>query len=326
MHLLIKDILGPKKSSKNDIPNKARKVYPPEYPFEDLLNLCKDMGEVFSFFENHHDQNSLLTNLQAELNVNKLSAQGDTRWGSIQKSAENMSKSAGILVEIVNDPDNDFLAVASASRPQREKIKSIITNPAFRRNLKRIIAICSPINILITMFQSDSRPVSEVYHKFEDLIKSFSDITQHPLLIYSEREYIVKMIRIRWDFIYADCHGVAYLMDIRYLGIAMDDDVRVNTVDYICDFPLRIDHINTETQKDEIRTEFNKYQLWARGLKTKSPTSYKQYETRSRSMLSYFLTEGGDKWPLLKHIGVRVFSLISTSACVERNNSVMGFI
>ena len=43
-------------------------------------------------------------------------------------------------------------------------------------------------------------------------------------------------------------------------------------------------------------------------------------------MVNYFLTEGGDKWPLLKNIAVRIFSLVSTSACVERTNSVMGFI
>ena len=43
-------------------------------------------------------------------------------------------------------------------------------------------------------------------------------------------------------------------------------------------------------------------------------------------MLDYFLAVGGDKWPLLKNIGTRVFSLIASSACVERSNSTMGFI
>ena len=43
-------------------------------------------------------------------------------------------------------------------------------------------------------------------------------------------------------------------------------------------------------------------------------------------MLNYFLTEGGERWPLLKNLAARSFSLVSTSACVERSNSVMGFI
>ena len=43
-------------------------------------------------------------------------------------------------------------------------------------------------------------------------------------------------------------------------------------------------------------------------------------------MLDYFLVEGGNKWPLLKYLGIRVFSLIASSACVERSNSTMGFI
>ena len=46
----------------------------------------------------------------------------------------------------------------------------------------------------------------------------------------------------------------------------------------------------------------------------------------SRGMLNYFLTDGGDKWTLLKNLAIRIFFLISSSACVERTNSTMGFI
>ena len=97
-------------------------------------------------------------------------------------------------------------------------------------------------------------------------------------------------------------------------------------MDLICDFPLRIGGVNSDEEKMDIRTEFDKYQLWARGLKSKSPASFEQFEKKKRTMLDYFLAEGGDKWPLLKAIGTRVFSLIASSACVERSNSTMGFI
>ena len=66
--------------------------------------------------------------------------------------------------------------------------------------------------------------------------------------------------------------------------------------------------------------------LRGRRLRTKFPASYEQFENGKRSMLNYFLTDGGDKWPLLKDLAIRVFSLISSSACVERANSTMGFI
>ena len=133
-----------------------------------------------------------------------------------------------------------------------------------------------------------------------------------------EREYIVGAIKSRRDFINADCHGIAYLLDILYLGRKMDDDLRLRTVDQIWEYPLRVGQSTSPVEKSSIRTEFDNYQLWARALKTKS--------TGRRSMLNYFLTEGGERWPLLKNLAARIFSLVSTSACVERSNSVMGFI
>lgn len=106
----------------------------------------------------------------------------------------------------------------------------------------------------------------------------------------------------------------------------MDEDKRMATVDLICDYPLHIGQPNTEEEKSNIRMEFDNYQVWARRLRTKFPASYEQFENGKRSMLNYFLTNGGDKWPLLKDLAIRVFSLISSSACVERANSTMGFI
>ena len=106
----------------------------------------------------------------------------------------------------------------------------------------------------------------------------------------------------------------------------MDEDARMSAVDLICDYPLHIGQQNTEEEKSNIRMEFDNYQVWARRLKTKFPASYEQFEIGKRSMLNYFLTDGGDKWPLLKNLAIRIFSLISSSACVERTNSTMGFI
>ena len=106
----------------------------------------------------------------------------------------------------------------------------------------------------------------------------------------------------------------------------MDDDLRLRIVDLICEYPLHIGRQNTVEEKCCIRTEFDNFQLWARSLKSKSPASFEQFESRRRSMLNYFLTEGGYKWPLLKNLAVRIFSLIAKSACVERSNSMMGFI
>ena len=141
-----------------------------------------------------------------------------------------------------------------------------------------------------------------------------------------EREYIVGAIKSRRDFINADCHGIAYLLDILYLGRKMDDDLTLRTVDQIWEYPLRVGQSTSPEEKSSIRTEFDNYQLWARALKIKSPASFDQFDTGRRSMLNYFLTEGGERWPLLKNLAARIFSLVSTSACVERSNSVMGFI
>ena len=113
----------------------------------------------------------------------------------------------------------------------------------------------------MTQFQSDARPVSEGFQSFFELRGDFADEDKFPLLSLEERNYIIDCIRERWEFIQANCHAVANLLDIRYLGMHMDDDTRLETVDLICDFPPHIGVVNSDEDKMNIRTEFDKYQL-----------------------------------------------------------------
>lgn len=157
-----------------------------------------------------------LTELQSKDNLNKLSVMGDTRWGSIEKSARSNHASIYALLHIVAQPD--FLQVANANKTQRQNIKDIIQRVDLTTNIVKIEEMCKPINDLITKFQSDKRPVFECYDSFCNLIEWFETPANTSTLMANEGEYIVKCIKKRWEFIYSECHGIAYLLDIRFLG------------------------------------------------------------------------------------------------------------
>ena len=68
----------------------------------------------------------------------------------------------------------DFVAMSPASQKEaRKSIKETISGHNFVLYLKKVLLILNPIDELITRFQSDSVPVSDVYVSFLNLPLKF---------------------------------------------------------------------------------------------------------------------------------------------------------
>jgi hypothetical protein len=80
--------------------------------------------------------------------------------------------------------------------------------------LTKEIALLAPIDALIKKYQSNKVPVSEVYQDWFELTKTLKNL---PMLSPLERVRVEAVSTDRWNFIYNDAQGVAYLLDPRFV-------------------------------------------------------------------------------------------------------------
>ncbi|CAB3977585.1 hypothetical protein DYB31_009882 [Paramuricea clavata] len=103
---------------------------------------------------------------------------------------------------------------------QKEKgvaIKAVIADPDFVTKLNECTTIMTPIDIQIKIFQRDAVPCSDVYKAFVELEEKMRNL---PNVEAGKKAYLVELVHKRFDFVYGDAHGVAYLLDPRYMGDA----------------------------------------------------------------------------------------------------------
>ena len=77
--------------------------------------------------------------------------------------------------------------------------------------------------MLIKIFESDDAPCSDVYKAFLDLEDKMHLI---PELDQVKKTYLVELVQKRFQLMYGDAHGAAYVLDPRYLGDWMSHTLR----------------------------------------------------------------------------------------------------
>jgi hypothetical protein len=305
-----------------------------QYPFVAFAEFLVHVKEVVMFFNNHHVINAELTELQQSANPKApaLTKQAETRWGSIRRMAINVLKSEAILHTMVtareffNEDDDKDLATS------KQKVYEIIRNNDFIKNLKSVIGILEPIDVLICKYQSDKVPVSEVYKDFLDLPSIFQTEEMSELINVQQIFYIRALIAKRWNFLFADAHAVAYVLDPRFLGDGMPALDLQNTEQYIRTMPASSTEPITAVREDAIHDAYTKFQTICGRNRDQNNFDYKQliaqpgFECPKTSVYQWWASNKGRQFGLLQKIALKVFSLVCSSASSERNFSKMGFI
>ena len=81
-------------------------------------------------------------------------------------------------------------------------------------NLQKAVKILGPLDALITKYQSDSVPISDVIADFAQLRETYSSLQ----ISKGEKEFILQNINAREQFLVAPVHQLASLLDPRYYG------------------------------------------------------------------------------------------------------------
>ena len=310
LHLLVKDVFGAKKRTNDEADG---------YPFEELQQFSNDCKEVVSFFHNHHVMKAKLKKALSAANLSGLVKAAETRWGTLIGCFKSLKAADSILNALVSE--RDFVNKGTAKQKEkRVEIKSILTDPDFVNKLDESIKILQPIEKYIKIFQSDSVPCSDVYQAFLDLEKEMRKLQS---VEECKKAYLVKLVQERFEFMYGNAHGVAYLLDPRYLGDGMDRKLRKEIEDFIFEFPTKDGSTNQE-RKEKMAEEYTAFRVEALTEKQQQSFRFKLIG-KSKTVLQWWQADGTD-WPLLQDLALRVFSLAASAAASERNFSTFGFI
>ena len=318
LHLLVKDILAPTKTKK-DGSNEA--TYPVGYPFEHMLLFVEECQEIVKFFHNHHVVKAKLNHLQQQSNTKVLVSPAPTRWGSIQGCLQSILENEPHLHVMVSA--RDFVSGNAKQREKRQSIKNTITASELVINLEKALEILAPIDALIKFFQSDRVPLSDVYDAFVRLKRDVDDIKG---VTEMERNYLRSLIKQRHKFMYGDAHGIAYLLDPRYLGEYMEDYNFKEALEETI-FAWNGDNptIAADEKKQEMALEYTHFVIYAKEMKASNSIRYQILENRSKTIYQYWSVEGA-RWPNLQKLSLRVFSMAASSAASERAFSTFGFV
>lgn len=297
----------------------GQKEYPYLYPFEYLLEFASQCKEVVIFFHNHHVVKAKLTKALGAANLTALIAPAATRWGTMQGCFKSLLQADTILNAMVTE--RTFISGTTKQREQRAIIKGIITDGNFITNLRKSIAILNPIDTCITMFQGDSVPVSQVYQSFLDLPMRFESMQE---LNIEEKQYLTKLAKSRFEFMYGDAHGLGNILDPRFIGDGMAFDVQAEVEDFLFSFPL-VDGTTNEERKEQLFKEYTAYRVRALSERTNDTFRFKMLTKGSKTVVQYWQCDG-NTWPLLQKVALQVFAMPCSSAASERNFSTFGFI
>lgn len=256
---------------------------------------------------------------QAQKKLPHLAAPAFTRWGSLISCFSTLLKSEELLQNLVSS--RSFITVGGDTQVDvRTQIRTYVTDPNFVANLKRSHIILEPIDRYIKAFQSDATPISDVYDAFVQLPTLFQKMD----LPKAQREFLVQATNERFDFIYGDAHGVAYMLDPRYLAQGLDTKFKRNIENFILDFPS-LSGTNNEIQRESICRQLTLFTIDATAEQKNDTFQYRMLVKGKKTPLEYWMTDGSN-WPDLQRIATRVFQVVPSSASCERVFSSMGFV
>jgi hAT family C-terminal dimerisation region len=139
-----------------------------------------------------------------------------------------------------------------------------------------------------------------------------------------EKEYLTKLAIYRFEFIYGDAHGIAYVLDPRYIGDSLPLNIRKGIEETI--YNHYFDEKESSAEKNaQLFQEHNAFSALA--LQKQSMNSFKYVMVcQGKNPMPQFWGSYLQDWPLLAHLALKLFSIASSSAASERNFSGMGFI
>uniref|UniRef100_H3HDA0 BED-type domain-containing protein n=1 Tax=Phytophthora ramorum TaxID=164328 RepID=H3HDA0_PHYRM len=137
---------------------------------------------------------------------------------SVCASLEDVLKHEKELYTIV--ARRDFVdASTPAEHEKLKRVQDFVLGETFVQDLVNSLAILRPLQQHLKHFQEDRPPLSQVFPHFVELLTVYSSMEW---VTKKEKALITSCVTERFNAIYGESHGVAYMLDPLYLGEALD--------------------------------------------------------------------------------------------------------
>jgi hypothetical protein len=312
--------------------------YNPLIYLSEYIENCKD---IVLFFNQNNFLNSKLENWSEynfmQYNFIRCNLHGNVQWHTLLNYMNNLSQACNEMYTCVHKEDfiTSYL-LTMKERHTRENIVALISDSSFANNLRKVISILEPIHSMLSIFQDNSAPISDVFHYYNQLSV---EMINNEFLSLDERQYILSLIRRRWDSLYVqEVHGLAYMLDPRYVGekLSSENKISIRTLmGEINTSSLRsestnlsnsVSTINTENHKLAVYQEYTQFKLYCNDIKEKNPMEYISLQKKNLTILDFWKDTGRDNWPNLYDIAIRIFSLSPSVCSNEKISQVMTYI
>jgi hypothetical protein len=186
-----------------------------------LGNLAADYRKLVRFFKKNQQLWFDLRRLQKMDDKIALVLPAETRWGSIERCFASVLASEKILHAFV-DSKGFLRGRTKEQKAKRRNAHDTVVAKDFVKHLEKALAILSVISVFQKAFERNTKPSSDVYQMFQRLPNVYKTV---PMTI-SELGKITQVLNDRFNFVYGEAHGVAYMLDPCFVGSGMDDDPR----------------------------------------------------------------------------------------------------
>ena len=146
------------------------------------------------------------------------------------------------------------------------------------------------------------------------------------LLSNPEKLYLDNLILSRWNFIYGDAHGIAYVLDPRYMGDGMSSNLRDKIEDFVWSYHSLGAQIEDIEMKDIMFCQYSQFQQTVISLRESQKQNYMYQKLMAGTYTVLEWWKVKTAWPELRKLAIRIFSLVPSGAESERNFSTEGFI
>ncbi|KAJ0398296.1 hypothetical protein P43SY_000818 [Pythium insidiosum] len=311
LHLFVQGVFEPEK-----IPaDVAQSNLTTEYPFESLQAVVRNWNTVLTFMTTHASA-SERSRFSKEVGTSDLESLFSTPR-TLCASLEALKAALPGLSLLVAEPS--FLGSSDDdNRRRRLAVQAIVLDGTLPDTLRKAISILHPLDALMARLDNDSHvPCSEVFYWFA---KSIPDaLAKIAGLSPREMSYLLQLNQTRFNGMYGDAHGIAFLLDPRYVGEGLSPEVRKSVEDMVFEVPPdEMSTKATDEHKFAIAQELTEYVIDATREKNLNTFRYSMLVRNKKSIYQYWLTDG-QRWPLLHRLAMRVFGLpASTVPAISR--------
>ena len=123
---------------------------------------------------------------------------------------------------------------------------------------------------------------------------------------------------------YGDAHGVGYLLDPRYIGSGISQQVSNKIEDFISAFSIEDGSVTSEEEKVAMSQEYTQWKIKAM-MKWSNKLFCFKILGSWKTILQYWQSDGTQN-PTLQHLAIKVFSMPASSTASQQVFSMFGFI